>query len=136
MTKKWKFLSWQTLFSTSFTILLFSIIWIATRGVPLLGLPNKEKVISIVINQVNDKKQRTITDPDGIDLLVNAANLCSYRPFTKAKGKPTISVTYFLADGTKINLQANKNTMWWHGSAHRLHQTEIFIAILDGLFFQ
>lgn len=109
-------------------------IWIASHGVPLLGLPEQEKVASITM-VYHAEEERTVTDADGIELLIQAANLCNYRPFSEGEGQPELTVTYHLKDGTDVILEANHNSMWWHGKAHRLKETDSFVNIVYGLFF-
>lgn len=134
-TKKSRsFFSWKILYVIIVVCILNSIIWVAFHGIPIMGLPKKEDVSSISIIQ-NNAEEKTITDKDNIELLVNAANLLNYRLFGETAGEPIISVTYHLKTGDDVIIEANNDTMWWHGKAHSIKKTYMFVDIIQGLFF-
>ncbi|MEA4920311.1 MAG: hypothetical protein VB078_05290 [Clostridiaceae bacterium] len=133
-TKAWKFFSWKTLCVIIAVCILNPIIWVAFHGIPLMGLPKKEEIKSISITQ-NNEEQKTITDEDDIELLVNTANLLNYRLFGKTAGAPIISLTYHLKSGDDVTIEANNATMWWHGKAHPIKEPDMFVKIVQGLFF-
>lgn len=134
-TKKARsFFSWKTLCVIIVVCILNSIIWVAFHGIPIMGLPKKEDVKSISITE-NNSEEKTITDEDDIELLVNAANLLNYRLFGETAGEPIISVTYHLKTGDDVIIEANNDTMWWHGKAHPIKETDMFVEIIQGLFF-
>ena len=74
-------------------------------------------------------------DSEEIELLVNASNLLSYRLLGGAQGEPAIAVVYQLKDGGQVKVEANGSTVWWRGKAHAIKQKDIFVNILEGLFF-
>ncbi len=114
--KPWKFFSWNTLCLVGVVCALNAIIWIAFHGVPLVGLPKAENVKSIMVTQ-NDSQQSEVTTPEDIELLVNATNLLNYR------------------DGNALTIEANRTSMWFNGKLHPLKETDMFIKIVQGLYF-
>lgn len=133
MKKEWKFLRWTV--GILIACLLNAGIWIASHGVPLMGLPDAGDVVSVSLVSRDGGTERVVTDEDGIQLLTKAANLCNYRPFSEATGEPELSVTYHLKDGREILLEASRNSMWWHGGSHGLKEPDSFVNIVEGLFF-
>ena len=113
---------------------LNTIIMIKFHGVPLVGLPQAEDVKSISVTQ-NSSQERDITTEEDIELLVNAANLLNYRLLGETEGSPIITVTYHLKDGDDVTIKANNTSMWWHGKSHPIKKTDVFINIVQGLYF-
>lgn len=132
--KFWKFFSWNTLCIVVVVCVLNAIIWIAFHGVPLVGLPQAEDVKSISVTQ-NSSQEREITTEEDIELLVNAANLLNYCLLGKTEGGPIITVTYHLKDGDDVTIRANNTSMWWHGKSYPIKETDMFINIVQGLYF-
>ena len=102
--------------------------------IPLMGFPEKEDIQSITIH-CNGIEERKITEEQDIALLVNAVNLLNYQLWGKAEGNPIIGITYHLENGNDINIEANDTTIWWHGKSHALKQPDVFVNIIEGLFF-
>lgn len=130
----WKFFSWNTLCIIMASCLLNAGIWIALHGIPLAGLPQKASVQSVTVT-CNGTEERKITDEKDIELLVKSANLLNYRLWGKAEGSPVIGITYHLENGSDLHIQANNTTLWWHGKSHALKETDTFVNIIQGLFF-
>lgn len=158
--RAWKFFSWNTVFVLLMTCVLNTVIWIGFHGVPLMGVPQKENVESVTIlcndtgNGTIEKeipmeqismeqipmeeltmKERTVTDDENIELLVKASSLLNYRIFGEKEEVPVIVVTYHLKNGDSICIGANRNTMWWHGKSHAIKEKDVFVNIIQGLFF-
>ncbi len=131
--KTWKFFSWGTLWLVIVSCVLNGAIWIGFHGFPLTGVPEKEEVQSVTI--LYGEEERTVTGSEDIQLLVNACNLLSYRLLGKGEGEPAITVVYHLKDGGDVKAQANGSTVWWRGKAHAIKQEDLFVNILEGLFF-
>lgn len=132
--KPWKFFSWNTLCIIMVSCLLNAVIWGAFHGIPLMGFPEKEDIQSITIH-CNGIEERKITEEQDIALLVNAVNLLNYQLWGKAEGNPIIGITYHLENGNDISIEANGTTIWWHGKSHALKQPDVFVNIIEGLFF-
>ncbi len=132
--KSWKFFSWETLCLIIVVCILNSVIWILFHGVPLVGLPKKENIKSISIIH-NNAEERIITNDKDIELLISAANLLNYRLFGETAGKPIMSVTYHLKAGDDVTIEANDTTIWWHGKTYPIKETDMFVSIIQGLFF-
>lgn len=132
--KKAKFFSWQTLLSVIITVILCTILWFTLYGVPLSGLPDEKNVESITL--LYGDTTREIDDSEDISRLVNAANLCSYQFGKAEETAPLVTVTYHTKDGKDITLSASSETMWWKGRPHKLKETDLFVNIIEGLYFQ
>lgn len=132
--KPWKFFSWGTLWGVIVSCVLNGAIWIGFHGFPLTGVPDKADVQSVAI--LYGEEERTVTDSEDIELLVNACNLLSYRLWGKAEGEPAITVIYQLKDGGQAKLEASGSTVWWRGKAHAVREKDSFVNILKGLFFE
>lgn len=133
--KAWKFLSWETLGIVMAACVIQAIVWIGMHGVPLMGLPEKEEVSSITITH-SDFGERELTGTEDIELMVKAANLLNYRVFGAKEGSPIITVTYHLKNGRDIRIEANHTTMWWHGKTHPIKDQDVFVNVIQGLYFE
>lgn len=129
-----KFFSLNTLCIAVVVCVLNAIIWITFHGVPLVGLPQAEDVKSISVTK-NSSQEREVTTQEDIKLLVNAAKLLNYRLLGGTEGSPIITVTYHLKDGDDVTIKANNTSMWWHGKSHPIKETDMFINIVQGLYF-
>lgn len=129
-----KLILWNTVLVIVITCILNSVIWILFHGIPLVGLPKKEDVKSVTII-CNDTQKREVTDNETIELLVKSANLLNYQLWGQTEGSPIIDIIYHLKDGEDIKISANNSTMWWHGKSHVIKETNTFVNIIQGLFF-
>lgn len=132
--KGWKFVLWNTLFVIIVSCVLNVVIWILFHGIPLIGLPKKEDVKSVTIIY-NETQKREITDNKTIEILVKSANLLNYQLWGQTEGSPIIDMIYHLKDGSEIKICANNTTMWWHGKSYAIKETDTFVNIIQGLFF-
>ena len=126
--------SWKNTVGTILAVCLInSVAWVALHGVPLFGLPKVEEVEQVSIT--SGAEEKIVTDPEDLELLVNAANLLNYRLWGQTQGEPEVTLTYFLTNGETVSISANETTMWWHGKAHPIHEERTFVNIIQGLFF-
>ena len=132
--KVWKFFSWHTVFVVVVVSILNTVIWIGFHGIPLMGLPEKEYVKSVTIIW-NGTEEKTVVDDENIEILVNSANLLNYRLWGETEEGPMITVIYHLENGDSISIEANNTTVWWHGRSHSLKKPEVFVKIIQGLYF-
>ena len=133
-TTAWKFFSWNTLWVILISCIVNASVWIGFHGIPLTGLPRKEAVESITL-LYNGTEERTVTDKEKVELLVKSANLLNYQLGGETKGSPVITITYFLKNGKSVSIEANATTVWWKGKAYALKETEVFVNVIQGLFF-
>ena len=129
-----KFILWNTVCVIIITCIVNAVIWILFHGIPLIGLPKKENVKSVTIIY-NETQKREITDNETIELLVKSANLLNYQLWGQTEDSPIIDIIYHLKDGEDIKISANNNTMWWHGKSHTIKETNTFVNIMQGMFF-
>ena len=120
--KKWKFVLWNTLFVIIVSCVLNIVIWILFHV----------KSVTIIYNEI---QKREITDNETIEILVKSANLLNYQLWGQTEGSPIIDMIYHLKDGSEIKICANNTTMWWHGKSHAIKETDTFVNIIQGLFF-
>ena len=132
--KTLKFFLWNTLCVILLSCIINSIIWIALHGIPIIGLPKIESVKSVTI-VYNATQKIEIIDNENIALLIKSANLLNYKIKGKMEGSPIISITYHMKNGNDINIEANNTTMWWHGKPHTIKEKNVFVDIIQGLFF-
>ncbi len=109
-------------------------LWISFHGVPLWGLPDKDKVESVAI--LWGEEERVVEDREQVELAVKAAGLLNYRIFGKAEGTPAMKVIYRMKGGGEITVEANRFGVWWRGRSHGLKEEGMFVDILGGLFFE
>lgn len=133
-TTAWKFFSWNTLWVVLISCIVNACVWIGFHGIPLMGLPRKEAVESITL-LYNGTEERTVTDKEKVELLVKSANLLNYQLGGETKGSPVITITYFLENGKSVSIEANATTVWWKGKSYALKETEVFVNVIQGLFF-
>lgn len=115
------------------TLAIFAVFYYFFYGMPLLGMPKAENVVSISV-QSAEGMTATITDEENIEILVNAASLLNYRFRKAAADEPELTVCYELADGSLVTLSASRQTVWWNGTAHPLKEEEVFSNIIEGLY--
>ncbi len=115
-------------------VLLTTGVWIASHGVPLIGIPESEDIQWVTLK--SGTAVREIEEPENVKLLVQAANLLNYRLFGEEADQPEIEVTYHLINGGEVSLRAGHTAMWWHGKQHVLKEKDVFVNIVQGLFFE
>ena len=124
--------AWNLLVSLLICSVITVIAGVWMNGVPLTGVPKAETVEAVTI--LCGEQRVELTDPEEIALMVNAANLLNYKPFSAAEDTPALSVTYRQMDGAELTLEASGASVWWKGKAHALHEREIFVDIVSTLY--
>lgn len=130
------FFSWNTLWSVTAACVLSVAGSLLIHGVPLMGLPKAEEVKAVTI--VWNGEERTVTETDDVKLLADAAHLLHYRLFGGEQAgaeTPILSVTYRLKAGGSIRLEAGSAVVRWKGKVHTLEETDIFIKIIQKVFY-
>ena len=120
------------------SMLIVSISFYWLHGIPLTGLPEKEDVSFVEISDTNLTDDiRTFTKYDDIEKAVNIANFLNYRLGIPKQQAPFITITYNLKNGKKINIYANKDTVYWAGRAYIIKGDNgaTFLKITEGMFF-
>lgn len=124
--------------SALFTTILIISISIFAKGMYLFGLPDISQVQKVTISYpdvCNEMKE--ITDDEHMELAVKLTGFLRYSVFEKYAGddKPMITITYFLTNGNEISVSASRETVWWKGKAHVLHDKGMFVNLTEGIFF-
>ncbi|AFL99284.1 hypothetical protein Desde_0840 [Desulfitobacterium dehalogenans ATCC 51507] len=108
------------------------------HGVPLIGQPKKEDVSYIEIADTNLTDDiRTFTEYEDIEKTVNMLNFLNYQLGTPEQEAPFITITYHLKNGEKVDIFANKDTVYWGGKGYTIKDDNgtIFVNIIEGMFF-
>ncbi|KPU46261.1 hypothetical protein OXPF_01060 [Oxobacter pfennigii] len=126
------------IFSVILSMLLVTIGYFWLHGIPLIGLPEKEDVSYVEISDTNlTDEVRTFKAGEDIERAVNMANFLNYQLGTPKQEPPHITITYYLKNGKKISVSANKDTVFWGGKAYTIKGDNgtTFVKITEGLFF-
>ena len=72
-----------------------------------------------------------------IILALKLTGFLKYDLFEKVNSEeePTITITYFLKNGTSKTISANNTTVWWNNKIHVIKDKEMFINLTEGIFF-
>lgn len=117
------------------TVLLVSIS-LFRDGIPLMGVPKAENVVSVELLYSRVGGEPVIlTEKEDIELAVNAANFLNYRWGTPAEDEKIMIVTYETAMGETYVLSASETCVWWKGKVYPLKDESFFINVMEGCFF-
>lgn len=126
------------LLTVCITTLLLMGVSVLTEGMYLIGMPDVEDVRSVTLSYPEKTAEiKTISDARQMELAVKASGFLRYALFEEAdvREKPLITVTYFLDDGERVCVSANRDTVWWKGKAYAIQEKELFINVVEGIFF-
>ena len=108
------------------------------NGMYLWGLPriNDIQSVNITYPSVTDDVKE-ISSREDIELALKLTGFLKYDLFEKVNSEeePTITITYFLKDGTSKTISANNTTVWWNNKIHVIKDKEMFINLTEGIFF-
>lgn len=111
---------------------------IFTNGMYLWGLPriNDVQSVNITYPSVTDDVKE-ISSREDIELALKLTGFLKYDLFEKVNSEeePTITITYFLKDGTSKTISANNTTVWWNNKIHVIKDKDMFINLTEGIFF-
>ena len=81
-------------------------------------------------------KNEYFNDMD-IELALKLTGFLKYDLFgeVNSEEEPSITITYFLKDGTSKTISANNTTVWWNNKIHVIKDKEMFINLTEGIFF-
>ena len=80
---------------------------------------------------------KEISSREDIELALKLTGFLKYDLFEKVNSEeePTITITYFLKDGTSKTISANNTTVWWNNKIHVIKDKDMFINLTEGIFF-
>lgn len=111
---------------------------IFTNGMYLWGLPriNDIQSVNITYPSVTDDVKE-ISSSEDIELALKLTGFLKYDLFEKVNSEeePTITITYFLKDGTSKTISANNTTVWWNNKIHVIKDKEMFINLTEEFSF-
>lgn len=127
----------RTAIGVVLTCIVVTVMFFATKGVPIWGAPRAEDVQSVTVKMEDDGVYAEFTDPEKIKLAVNLINTLNYQPFTPPSETtgPDVTITYTLKDGRELTAAANWITGWWNGEPHALKQPDVFVNLAKGIFY-
>lgn len=122
------------------TSVLTAALFMVQRGVPLWGAPRPEKVVAVRAELLPSGLTKETREEEDIKTACNLVNFLNYQPFTpvsegSAELGPDVTITYILENGEELTAGANWITGWWKGEAHALKQPDLFVNLVEGLFF-
>lgn len=137
--KKWRFFSWGMLWSVLIVCALSILGEVLIHGLPLIGFPKAADVAEVTIvwsDEEGSAVRRDVAGTEDVELAVNAAGLLRYRMSGEGQGSPEVSLICRLKDGDEVRVEASRTAVWWKGKAHVLKEEDIFINIIQGVFFK
>ena len=123
------------------TILAVSVIVIGvnlfTEGIPLLGIPEIEKIDKVVIEHKDyPDEYKTYSDEENIELAVALLGYLRYSPLKDlSDDNQLIKISYIMDDGTEQVVAANNYTVWWNGKPSALHDENTFVKMCTAVFY-
>lgn len=117
--------------STALAILI-SLLW---QGIPLIGIPQAEHITQVEITHASIGETRTVYDKEKIATARSCLGFLKYRLKAAAEESPQIMVRYWSDSGRIYEVSAGSHTVFYQGKAHSLRDSEIFINIVEGIFF-
>ena len=102
----------------------------------LLPRINNIQSVNITYPSVTDDVKE-ISSREDIELALKLTGFLKYDLFEKVNSEeePTITITYFLKDGTSKTISANNTTVWWNNKIHVIKDKDMFINLTEGIFF-
>lgn len=111
---------------------------IAIDGMYLLGLPKAENIRSVELSySERTAETKHLTDAEDIETALNLTGFLKYKVFAKAEenGKPIVTMTFSLQDGTALTLAANETTLCWKDRTYALKHPKTFLNLTEGIYF-
>ena len=112
------------------------IVFYLSRGVPLYGMPDSKDIAFVEVRDVRlSSESRRLTSPEDISNARNVASLLNYWLGVVQDEEPVISITYCLKNGETVDVSASEDMVFWMGKARKIRDGDMFINIVEGLFF-
>ena len=120
------------------TFVLIFIFNIFLNGMYLFGMPNKKDVYKITISYPKVSEEvKEIYDKEGIEYAVSLTGYLRYSVFGKVETKEEslVTVTYYSSEKPPFTVFVNNDTVILNDKAHALKKDNIFVNVIEGLFF-
>ena len=124
-----------TVLASAALIMAFNIF---LDGMYLIGAPDAGDVEKVTVSYPEvSGTPKEFSDEENIKLAVQLTGFLRYSLFEKAPegDAPLMTVTYFLKDGTAVEISASRDTVGWKGKARAIKEKEMFINLAEGIFF-
>lgn len=127
----------RTVVTVVLTVIFVSMIYVSTKGWPLMPSPKTENVKGVVIVDTESGAEKEFMDEENVELSVKLINFLNYIPFSKESDtyEPLITITYSMKDGTEIKISANNTEVFLNGKVHKLKNAEVFVHLSRSVFF-
>lgn len=125
----------QIVISTTITTIILLVYFYFAHGLPVAHELEKANVESVQIMQGNETI--TLTDDEDIEQAVNVVKILSFQ-FGKANGGPAdTTCTFYLGDGSKMEIGANNDTIFKNGRQYVgvNDSCQLFGKLMQGIFF-
>lgn len=121
------------------SMLVCLAVYIATKGMFLVGVPGTDEVwkVTITYPTLTDQVQE-YTDEENIELAVKLTGFLKYSLFAETTETELdgITIYYHLDNGKMVSVTADEDAVMWQGKAHALKDPEIFMNLATTLFFE
>ncbi|WP_440947885.1 hypothetical protein ACSAZL_06470 [Methanosarcina sp. T3] len=117
------------------TTIILLVYFYLVHGLPIAHELEQTNIVSVQIMQGNETI--TLTDDKDIENAVNFVNVLSFR-FGEANGGPAdTTCTFYLRDGSKIEIGANNDTIFKNGKQYVgvNESCRFFGNVIQGFFF-
>lgn len=99
-------------------------------------MPDSKDIAFVEVRDVRlSSESRRLTSPEDISNARNVANLLNYWLGVVQDEEPVISITYCLKNGETVDVSASEDMVFWMGKARKIRDGDMFINIVEGLFF-
>ncbi|MCC4772063.1 hypothetical protein FXV91_18415 [Methanosarcina sp. DH2] len=125
----------QIAISTAITTIILLVYFYFAHGLPAAHELEIANVVSVQIMQGNETI--TLTDGEDIEQAVNVVKILSFR-FGEANGGPAdMMCTFYLGDGSKMEIGANNDTIFKNGRQYAgvNDSCRLFGNLMQGIFF-
>ena len=106
-------------------------------GVPMFGAPDEENIEYVIVEHGDYPDEiKKLTDERDIELSVALLGYLRYSPLKDlSDDNQLIRITYFMKDGTELEVSANRYTVWWKGKPGALSDENTFVKMCTAVFF-
>lgn len=126
----------RTLVTIVLTIIIALMIFVFTKGWPLMYPPKMEDIEKVIILESEAGIEKEFTDAESIGLAVKMVNFLNYIPFSSGSDRyePLITIIYVFKDDKEIHVSANNTEVFQNGKGHQLRDPETFFNLANGVF--
>lgn len=139
MQHSWPRAMGKLILQVACSMLVCLAVYIATKGMFLVGVPGIDEVWKVTISYPTRTDQvQEYTDRENIELAVKLTGFLKYSLFAEATETELdgITIYYHLDNGKMVSVTADEDAVMWQGKAHALKEPKIFMNLATVLFFE